>query len=354
MTLARIGTHTPADAAAAGRQEASTTPGVAVRGRQYASYLGRALQVYARPSVGPLSFWYESPEMNPVAFPAGRRYFMRFQGKAQYAGPFDDGGIPLLDYRGSIGRQYNPIAIAQYGLARFNRWCDTGDTADRQAWERVAHWLAATVRPNAFGVPVWFHEFDWPYRQVLKAPWYSGLAQGNGLSLLVRAAAATGHAALVNAAHDAFESFQRPVAAGGVIVTDAHGHVWIEEYLVDPPSHILNGFIWASWGVYDYARWSHRSEAHTLWERSVETLAARLHEFDTGWWSLYETPSGGQRMLASPYYHRLHITQLQVLHRLTGHPTFATFAERFAGYAGNRAHVARAVAEKAWFKLRHY
>ena len=56
----------------------------------------------------------------------------------------------------------------------------------------------------------------------------------------------------------AFQSFQRPVSDGGVLVEDDRGHVWIEEYLVDPPSHILNGFIWALWGVYDYARWSGR------------------------------------------------------------------------------------------------
>jgi glycosyltransferase involved in cell wall biosynthesis len=52
---------------------------------------------------------------------------MRFQAKAAYAGPFDGAGVPLLDYRGDIGSQHNPIAIAQYGLARFNRWCNTPD-----------------------------------------------------------------------------------------------------------------------------------------------------------------------------------------------------------------------------------
>ena len=84
-----------------------------------------------------------------------RQYFMRFRGKAHYAGPFDAGGIPLLDYRGHIGRQYNPIAIAHYGLARFNRWC--GDRRQRRPHgmaRRVA--LArhepAVQRPRRAGV----------------------------------------------------------------------------------------------------------------------------------------------------------------------------------------------------------
>ena len=301
-----------------------------------------------------MSFWHERPEINEAAFGDGREYFMRFQGKAAYAGPFDGAGVPLLDYRGDIGRQHNPIAIAQYGLARFNRWCNTSDETDRVAWTAVAQWLTRELKPNTHGVPVWFHHFDWPYRQLLKAPWYSGLAQGNGLSLLVRAAQATGDAAFVESAHRAFQSFQRSVAEGGVLVEDERGHVWIEEYLVDPPSHILNGFIWALWGVYDYARWSGRPEASRLWTMCVGTLQRRLDEFDTGWWSLYEARDDGREMLASRYYHTLHITQMLVMHRLTGLDLFADTAARFQLYLDRPSNRAQAFARKAIFKLQHY
>ena len=71
-------------------------------------YLARIARVYARPATGPLSFWHERPEINEAAFVDGRRYFMRFQGKAAYAGPFDSAGVPLLDYRGDIGRSAQP------------------------------------------------------------------------------------------------------------------------------------------------------------------------------------------------------------------------------------------------------
>jgi heparosan-N-sulfate-glucuronate 5-epimerase len=317
-------------------------------------YLARIARVYARPSTGPLSFWHERPEINDAAFGDGQKYFMRFQRKAAYAGPFDDAGIPLLDYRGDIGKQYNPIAIAQYGLARFNRWCDNADEADRAAWVAVAQWLTKELKPNVHGVPVWFHHFDWPYRQLLKAPWYSGLAQGNGLSMLVRAARATGDPSFADSAHRAFQSFERSVRDGGVLVTDERGHVWIEEYLVDPPSHILNGFIWALWGVHDYARWTGNANAEQLWRSCLRTLEARLDDFDTGWWSLYESPHNARPMLASRYYHTLHIIQLRVLHRLSGIETFAARADRFEAQLNNRVFRMRALAGKALFKLRNY
>jgi heparosan-N-sulfate-glucuronate 5-epimerase len=303
---------------------------------------------------GPLSFWHEEPEINEAYRRDARRYFMTFRGKASYTGPFDASGIPLLDYRGRIGRQYNPIAVAHYGLARFNRWCEGGDSDDRTAWLAVARWLVANLQSNAHGVPVWLHHFDWHYRQGLAAPWYSGLAQGNGLSMLIRAATETGDEAFADAAHRAYRSFEMPVSQGGVLVTDARGDVWIEEYIVDPPSHILNGFIWALWGVYDYARWSRRADASALWDAGVRTLEARLDDFDTGWWSLYEAPTTGRPMLASFYYHRLHIVQLRVLHELAGSPVFAAKAARFEAYARRPASRARAWVKKAWFKLSHY
>jgi hypothetical protein len=318
------------------------------------SYLARVLRVYAHRSSGPLSFWYERPELNERAFGGGREYFMRFQGKALYRGPFDAAGIPLLDYQGDIGRQYNPIAVAQYGLAKYNAWSATGNAGDRAAWVAVADWLAREMRPNRHGVRVWMHDFDWPYKQLLEAPWYSGLAQGSGLSLLVRAARETGSATYADAAQLAFRPLSLDVADGGVLVTDDKGDLWIEEYLVDRPSHILNGFMWAVWGVHDYAAWSGRADAAAVRDRSVTTLAARLGEFDTGWWSLYEARDEGREMLASRYYHTLHITQLQVMHRLTGAPVFADAAARFQGYLDRPSNRVHAFARKAFFKLRHY
>jgi hypothetical protein len=301
-----------------------------------------------------LSFWHERPELNGRAFDGGLDYFMRFAGKAQYRGPFDGDGVPLLDYHGDIGRQYNPIAVAQYGLARLNAWTASGAADDCKGWMAAADWLATKMRPNRHGIHVWMHDFDWPYRQRLQAPWYSGLAQGSGLSLLVRAARATRHEKYATAAHLAFEPFRLDVSRGGVLATDAKGDIWIEEYIVDPPSHILNGFIWALWGVLDYAEWSGRAAAHQLWTRAVGTLTRRLSEFDTGWWSLYEVRHDGNEMLASRYYHALHITQLRVMHRLTRIASFGRFADRFQAYIDRPSSRARAFARKVMFKLRHY
>lgn len=323
--------------------------------RRRIAYLARIAAVYASPRSGPLAFWHETPLVNEEGCQGDRQYYMRFQGKADYHGPFDQAGVPLLDYRGDIGPQHNPIAIAQYGLARFNRWCHTQAGEDAAAWLTAARWLVDELTPNGSGVPVWQHHFDWPYRQMLVAPWYSGLAQGNGLSMLVRAAQHSSEPSFGDAAHRAFQSMRVDVADGGVIATDSHGDVWIEEYIVDPPSHILNGYIWAAWGVLDYAKWSDAPAAWRLWHDCIGTLLRRIPDYDTGWWSLYELPvDGGEQMLASRYYHTLHTVQLRVLHLLTGNGAFLDHATRFEAYLTSRRNVARALATKALFKLRNY
>ena len=135
---------------------------------------------------------------------------------------------------------------------------------------------------------------------------------------------------------------------------DADGSLWIEEYLVEPPSHILNGFVWALWGVRDFALWSRDAEAGAIFEEAVSTLQKNLGRYDAGFWSLYELTPAGPRMLASPYYHRLHVIQLHVLHRLTGQSVFREYAERWARLGRNPLGKARAVTEKVWFKVRRY
>jgi hypothetical protein len=337
-------------------------------------YYRRIFRAYLGSGRSQLTFWHEAPEINPRAFqdggvtgvPARPRclgaYYMLFREKADYAGPYDAAGIPMLDYHGVIGLQYNPIAIAQWGLANYNRFRETSDS-DEARWQKTlkaADWLAANLEQNAHGLWVWNHHFDWEYRDTLKAPWYSGLAQGQGVSLLLRAHAHSHYKdeRYRRAAEKAFVALTRPIAEGGVLFEDVsqnnEKNLWIEEYLVDPPTHILNGFMWALWGVFDF--WLARADtsAKELFNRGVETLVHNLARFDTGYWSLYEQSGTRVKMLASPFYHRLHIVQLRVMSKLTGDARFAAVAERWEGYAQRRGNRIRALVEKSAFKLLYY
>jgi hypothetical protein len=260
----------------------------------------------------------------------------------------------MLDYHGQIGLQYNPIAIAQWGLGNYNLFRQDGSEHRKRKFLSAADWLRGNLQQNRSGVWVWNHHFDWEYRTPLRAPWYSGLAQGQGISLLVRAYKETGDAAYRDSAERAFGSFLKSVNEGGVMFTDERGDVWVEEYIVSPPTHILNGFFWALWGVHDYLLATGDPKARGLFAKCVQTLRNNLNRYDLGFWSLYEQSGTRLPMVASPFYHQLHIVQLRVMARLTGDEIFAQYAERWQRYARSRAKRTRALCYKSAFKLCYY
>jgi heparosan-N-sulfate-glucuronate 5-epimerase len=319
------------------------------------NYYRRISTAYLLPGKSQLTFWHDQPQVNPGA-PIGQlgQYYMPFIEKAQYVGPYDAEGIPLLDYHGKIGLQYNPIAIAQWGLGNLNLFLRSNDQERKRKSVAAADWLVKRLELNRFGVPVWNHHFDWEYRTPLKAPWYSGLAQGQGISLLVRIAQETGKSEYLDAASRAFIGFSKSTEEGGVVFKDERGDLWFEEYIVSPPTHILNGFIWAAWGVYDFFLATKEKTAQELFDRAVETLSKNLDRYDLGFWSLYEQSGTRLPMVASRFYHQLHVAQLRLMYRLTGDDVFSRYADRWETYARSRAKRTRALCYKSAFKLCSY
>ncbi len=318
-------------------------------------YYRRIFAAYLTTGESHLTFWHGTPRVNQNA--TGEKlgeYYMEFFQKANFPGQHDAQGIPMLDYRGSIGLQYNPIAIAQWGLGNHDLFKGTGDAGSQRKFLAASNWLCDHLEQNSFGLWVWNHYFDWEYRSLLKSPWYSGLAQGQGISLLLRAHAHSGESRYREAADRAFASFLQPTDLGGVAFTDNQGNLWFEEYIVYPPTHILNGFIWAAWGVYDYFLATGSAVARELFGRAVQTLIANLDRFDLGFWSLYEQSGTMLPMVASRFYHQLHIVQLQAMFRLTGEKKFAAVADRWEQYSHNRLSRTRALCYKTAFKLCYY
>jgi hypothetical protein len=161
------------------------------------------------------------------------------------------------------------------------------------------------------------------------------MAQGQIASVFVRASAAETALAALRPLLDRSPQFVVDLGAGPVL----------EEAPTSPPSCVLNGWIYALWGVRDVAVGLRSAEAADLFDESVQALLATLDEYDTGWWSRYSLWAGG-RDLAKPFYHRIHVTQLEALHVLTGFPELAAAARRWRGY-DTRTAAARAVLAKS-------
>ncbi|MGH9512085.1 MAG: D-glucuronyl C5-epimerase family protein [Terriglobales bacterium] len=332
---------------------------------QRVQYYRRIFPAYLTGSQSHLTFWHDQPQENLyLSKEKLGGYYMNFPQKAEYAAHRNAAGIPMLDYQGKIGLHYNPIAIAQWGLGNYNLFHERKSLSEeksesrnhecRQKFVAASDWLCTNLEQNGSGIWVWNHHFGWEYRTTLKAPWYSALAQGQGISLLVRGHAETGDSKYLDAAERAFTSFLRSTTEGGVTFVDQKGNTWFEEYIVSPPTHILNGFIWAAWGVWDYFLATKDSAAAKLYDAAVQTLRANLSRYDLGWWSLYEQSGTALPMVASSFYHRLHIVQLRVMYRLTGDKLFADYAGRWQEYSASWSKRVRALCYKSVFKLCYY
>ncbi|MBC8179730.1 hypothetical protein H8E88_01280, partial [candidate division KSB1 bacterium] len=76
-------------------------------------YWNRVFKAYVLGNTSHLSFWHGTPQVNPkMKTDELGQYYMPFHYKADYSGQHDENGIPMLDYQGHVGLQYNPIAIA--------------------------------------------------------------------------------------------------------------------------------------------------------------------------------------------------------------------------------------------------
>ena len=73
-------------------------------------------------------------------------------------------------------------------------------------------------------------------------------------------------------------------------------------------------------------------------------MAEKLHFYDRGYWSMYNDGKG----LANPFYHKLHIAQLNPMYDLTGIEEFRKYRDIFIGYQDKRWNRIRAFLYKVW------
>jgi len=98
-----------------------------------------------------LTFWHGEPQINPnldTEFIGS--YYMLFYKKAEYTGHTDENEIPMLDYHGHIGLQYNPIAISQWGLGNYNIWYKYKSANDRDINSKLFYTLILSSKTNFF------------------------------------------------------------------------------------------------------------------------------------------------------------------------------------------------------------
>ena len=120
---------------------------------------------------------------------------------------------------------------------------------------------------------------------VLQPGWYSAMGQGQALSVLARAFFMTGHRPYLEAAARGLQPFEVDSSQGGVKAVFFNRYVWYEEYPTQPSSFVLNGFIYALLGVYDFkevAQGKDKVIAERIYQAGMTSLKAIAHDVRLG------------------------------------------------------------------------
>ena len=272
-----------------------------------------------------------------------RGYYNDLFHKTEWRGPVDDRGLPLL--RSPGGKLiHHPIVLLQKALGHWDGWLGSeGHNPEHLAsFLQIVGWMLETQDDNG-GWETWLR------LGIPNALPYSAMAQGEAMSVLVRAFSATGEDGYLEGARRALAPMLLPIEKGGTSWRTPEGLI-LEEVPFREPKTILNGWVFALYGLYDLALADGSADARDALDDTLSALSKRLEAYDAGFWSFYDT-SG---TLASPFYHRLHIAQLEALGQ-----SFPEHAKRFGGLRetfqrqlASRANMVRAVTLKSYQKLR--
>ncbi len=237
------------------------------------------------------------------------------------------------------------IEVAQAALGFWERRVE-GEDVERE-FLFLADWLLEH-RSEEEGEVVW--RTDLPVPKYGQEPgWISAMGQGQAISVLLRAHRLTGETVYSEVAHAAFPALCRPVADGGT-QSLIDGYPVLEEYPTERPCAVLNGWIFALFGVHELAVAGSSAEARELFERSATGLVELLPRYDTGWWSLYSLYDHGRPDLAKPFYQRLHPELLEGLALIHPDSRLKAYAERWRAQYSRRG-IARASLDKLFFRL---
>jgi hypothetical protein len=124
-----------------------------------------------------------------------------------------------------------------------------------------------------------------------------------------------------------FASMVRPMQDGGTS-SSQNGRVRFHEVCSEDHQVVLNGWIYAIFGLLDFQRHTGRDDVAAVYDQTLATPEADLPRYILpDGWSVYDSLG----RVASPFYHSLHIHLMDAVARLSGREAFIAALRTFAG-----------------------
>ena len=225
--------------------------------------------------------------------------------------------------------------IFQYGLGCYDLILQTGEQQYIDQFRKCVEWALDNQDDNGgWNISAFAGE---------KSP-YGAMAQGEGASLLIRAYLFFGDEKYFLCARKAIDLMLTPLEKGGTS-RFVEKDLYLLEFM-DLPC-VLNGWIFALFGLYDFTIVCKESFYLECLRDTLDTMKRHLIDYDNGYWSKYDEA----KMLASPFYHKLHIAQLTILSLIENDSEWSLYLSKFKRYQSKRWNRTRAFWKKAFQKI---
>lgn len=229
-----------------------------------------------------------------------------------------------------------PTAIFQYGLGAYDLYLMSGEDRYMKKFMQCAKWAMNHIDEKGRWNNFFFSMPEAPY---------GAMAQGEGASLLIRAYKYTGEAQYLDIAKEAIDFMLLPLEEGGTTKYES-GDAYLMEFT--SMDMVMNGAIFAWWGLYDYVLATNDTGRYR--EAMAKTLSSFINvlpRFKCSYWSMYSLDG----LIASPFYHNLHIAQMEAMYELTGITIFKEYADIWRRQQGNILCKSHAFIRKALQKI---
>lgn len=280
---------------------------------------------------------YPLSTRRPHAIPEGLRPYQHGRVRQVPFGLVDEQGVRVFRLDRDPRVFDHPVAQTQYALYAVESHRLSGEPRYLEVALANAERVVANDR-ELDGAWYFPYQFDFDLyrngRGVLTAPWVSGMANGQALSLFARLHRVTGQQKWRVAADRTVAAFRQAPDGQGYFVSflDDAGRLWLEEYPRYPAARserVLNGHLWSMFGLWDL--WMMHGQDHPEAERlfrgalhTVEETA--MSDFRRpGWQSRYSLWQGKD----APTYHQHHQHQFLMLYRMTHDPVWISRAAAY-------------------------
>ena len=245
---------------------------------------------------------------------------------------FDKNGIPLLPHylkSNSAGKHYYPISIGQFALAEYHEYLNNSSDESYDKFMTMANWLLDNQNEDGY----WYSNTDMS-KFKLKSPWVSAMAQGRCISVLIRAYGSTNDSKYLDACTKAIRTFDPYLSPSKMVTVLSETEYFFQEYPGEDDSFVLNGAIFALWGIIDFYKVTGDEYALSLFDKGVNGVISKLESYDLGYWSCYDLyhlkskPSILNTCTA--HYQNIHIKQMEVMYKLTKRSEFKATYDKWS------------------------